>query len=73
VVVLFGKLKGASFKTAKSRIFSMLKRWTMNGTTVVRDQRNVVHGYGACSDCGCSGYKGNGQICDNCGHNYDRH
>ena len=40
-----------------------------------RDERNVVHGYGACTSggCNCPGYTGNGQTCENCGHNYSMH
>ena len=45
----------------------------MTETTVVREQRNVLHGYGPCSSCNCAGFTGNSQICDNCGHNYTQH
>ena len=30
-------------------------------------------GYGRCSKCNCPAYEGNGNICDNCGHNYKAH
>lgn len=30
-------------------------------------------GYGACSQCSCKGYLGNGDLCGNCHHNYTMH
>jgi hypothetical protein len=34
---------------------------------------DVEMGFGACSDCPCTGFTGSGSVCENCGHNYDRH
>ena len=30
-------------------------------------------GFGPCSQCGCSAYKGNTDICNNCGHEFQAH
>ncbi|MEI7676542.1 MAG: hypothetical protein WCJ03_07165 [Bacteroidales bacterium] len=30
-------------------------------------------GYSSCYKCSCRGFTGNGQCCDNCGHNYHDH
>ena len=33
----------------------------------------VSRGLGRCSKCSCPGFKGNGNICEDCGHHYDEH
>jgi hypothetical protein len=43
------------------------------GVAAVTDGPPVVEGYGRCYTCGCAGFTGNGNICNNCGHNYAAH
>lgn len=34
---------------------------------------DVYTGYGRCTVCNCAEYKGVGEICERCGHNYNEH
>jgi hypothetical protein len=36
-------------------------------------ERTERCGYGACSQCSCTAYLGNGDLCGNCQHNYSFH
>jgi len=38
-----------------------------------KQHREICSGLGRCSLCNCPGFKGNGNICEDCGHRYDEH
>jgi hypothetical protein len=43
----------------------------------IRDMKDLPRisggGFGSCSVCQCAEFKGSGNICERCGHNYSEH
>lgn len=63
-------------KTQKKPLFSDPEKHTHDCGCLeitIDKTEEIRMGPNNCSECGCPKFEGNGDICDNCGHNYGKH